>query len=82
VARACGNTSDFGSKIETIKSEFGLNTVPKWVLICHPKALAQATGFGFCKPQAGPKANSGQGSGPGLAWLGLASGFKPELAHH
>jgi len=46
--------------------------VLKWVLICHPKALAQATGFGFCKPQAGPKANSGQGSGPGLAQL-LAS---------
>jgi len=57
------------------------------VLICHPKAPAQAAGFGFCKPQAGPKANSGQGSGPGLArlflaWLGWASGFKPELAHH
>jgi len=35
-----------------IKSEFGLNMVPKWVLICHPKAPAQATGFGFCKPES------------------------------
>jgi len=61
--------------------------VPKWALIRHPKAPAQATGFGFRKPQAGPKANSGQGSGPGLArlflaWLGPASGFRPEPAHH
>jgi len=61
--------------------------VLKWVLIRHPKALAQATGFGFCKPQASPKANSGQGSGLSLAqlflaWLGLASDFRLELAHH
>jgi len=30
------------------------------------KALAQANGFGFPKIQAGPKANSGQSSGPAL----------------
>jgi len=45
----------------------------------RPRALA------FQKPQAGPKANSNQRSGPAwlfLAWLGLAFGFRPELANY
>ena len=51
------------------------------------KAGAQAGGLGFQKSQARPKAASGQAQGPGLArlflaWLGLASGFRPEPAHH
>ena len=51
------------------------------------KARAQAGGLGFQKSQAGPKAASGQAQGLGLArlflaWLGLASGFRPEPAHH
>ena len=52
-----------------------------------PKAGAQAGGLGFQKSQAGPKAASDQAQGPSLArlflaWLGLASGFRPEPAHH
>jgi len=51
------------------------------------KAGAQAGGFGFLKPQAGPKAKPGQNVWPGLArlflaQLGLASGLRPEPAHH
>ena len=51
------------------------------------KAGTQAGGLGFQKSRAGPKAASGQAQGPGLArlslaWLGPASGFRPEPAHH
>ena len=51
------------------------------------QAVAQAAGSGLLEIQARPKAVSGERSGlawPGffLAWLGLASGLWPELAHH
>ena len=51
--------------------------------ISMSKAMAQANSFGFPKTQARPKAPSSQKFGPAfLAWLGLASGLRPELAHH
>ena len=47
----------------------------------------ESPGPGFSKPWAGPKALSGQPYRPGLAWpiwtlLGLAYGFRLELANH
>jgi hypothetical protein len=64
------------------------NSFPDEILKYIPtKAGAQAAGFRFQKSQARPKAASGQVQGLAwlgffLAWPGLASGLRPEPAHH
>jgi hypothetical protein len=47
-------------------------TVQYQIIKVQPQAMAQANGFGFSKNQARLF----------LAWSGLASGLRLELAHH